>query len=81
MDKIEQIKIMNISKDTNNNLKITYNIKLSHCKVEWWIENLIAYYDNNLKIIREIERPTRTKQNKIIDLLLNKMIKGGIIND
>lgn len=79
MNKVEQIKIINISKDTNNNLKITYNIKLSHCKVEWWFENLIAYYDNNLKIIKEIERPTRTKQSKIIDLLLNEMIEKGAI--
>ncbi len=81
MDKVEKIKIIEISKDNDNNLKITYNIKLSHCGATWWIDGLIAYYDNYLNIISRIERPTRTKQNKIIDLLLNELIKRGVLND
>lgn len=81
MDKVEQVKIIEILQDNNNNLKITYDIKLSHCGATWWIENLIAYYDNRFKIINRIERPTRTKQNKIIDLLLNELIERGVINE
>lgn len=79
MDKVEEIKIKEILKNDNNDLKILYDIKLSHCGASWWCYNLNAYYIKKYNCITRIERPTRTKQNKIIDMLLKQLTEKNYI--